>query len=308
MRQSKKRDSNQQGRRIMTQENQKTETTKSTSSQTATTKVAAIQMASGPNVNANLIEAGRLIALAVNAGAKLVVLPENFAIMGMTEKDKVKIREAQGSGPIQEFLSDQARKHNIWLVGGTVPLVANDAGKVRASCLLYDNKGKQCCRYDKTHLFDVRLVDNNEEYVESNTIEAGDDVVVYDTPFARLGFAVCYDLRFPELFRNMLDLGVELIALPSAFTAFTGKAHWETLVRARAIENLSYIIAADQGGYHINGRESYGDSMIVDPWGNVLDRLSSGSGFVIAEYDPKKLAVTRRNFPVLEHRKLSCKI
>ena len=279
-----------------------------TENQKKTSKLAAIQMASGPNVNANLIEAGRLIARAVSAGAQLVVLPENFAIMGLTEKDKVKIREEQGAGPIQEFLAEQARKHNIWLVGGTIPLVADDPGKVRAACLLYDNKGKQCCRYDKTHLFDVRLVDNNEEYVESKTIEAGDEVVVFDTPFARMGFAVCYDLRFPELFRNMLDLGVELIALPSAFTAFTGKAHWETLVRARAIENLCYIIAADQGGYHINGRESHGDSMIVDPWGNVLDRLSSGSGFVIADYDPNKLASTRRNFPVLEHRKFSCKI
>lgn len=292
----------------MTQQQNKNPNTGSAKAKSPKTKIAGIQMASGPNVNANLIEAGRLITLAVNAGAQLVVLPENFAIMGMTEKDKVKIREPQGKGPIQNFLAEQAHKHNIWLVGGTVPLVANDPGKVRASCLLYDNRGKQVCRYDKAHLFDVRLVDNNEEYVESNTIEAGDDVVIYDTPFARLGFAVCYDLRFPELFRNLLELGVELIVLPSAFTAFTGKAHWEILVRARAIENLSYLIAADQGGYHVNGRESYGDSMIVDPWGNVLDRLSSGSGFVIADFDPNKLASTRRNFPVIEHRKLSCKI
>jgi len=271
-------------------------------------RIAAIQMASGPVVSANLSEAERLIGLSAKAGAGLVVLPENFAIMGMVETDKVKIREQEGSGPIQEFLSEQARKHRIWLVGGTIPLQANDENKVRAACLLFDDKGQQRARYDKTHLFDVDLVEQGEKYVESETIEAGDNVVVVETPFARVGLAVCYDLRFPELFRSMLDLGVEIIALPSAFTATTGKAHWETLVRARAIENLSYLVAAGQGGYHVNGRESHGDSMIVDPWGNILDRLSSGSGFVIADYDPANLQRIRRNFPALSHRKLLCNI
>lgn len=275
-------------------------------------RIAAIQMASGPMVNANLIEAERLISQSVKAGAGLVVLPENFAIMGMSERDKVRIREQEGAGPMQEFLAEQARKHRIWLVGGTIPIQANDPDKVRAACLLFDDSGKQVARYDKTHLFDVQLVDHGgkqgEKYVESETIEAGDTVVVVDTPFARLGLAVCYDLRFPELFRNMLDLGVEIIALPSAFTATTGKAHWETLVRARAIENLSYLVAAGQGGYHVNGRESHGDSMIVDPWGNILDRLGSGSGFVIAEYDPANLERIRRNFPAISHRKLLCNI
>lgn len=272
------------------------------------TKVAAIQMASGPNVGYNLIEAGRLINLAVRAGAKLVVLPENFAIMGMKETDKVAIREPDGKGPIQDFLAEQALKNNVWLAGGTVPLVANAADKVRAACLVYDNNGRRIARYDKTHLFDVRIVDTGERYNESETIEAGEDVVVVDTPFARLGIAVCYDLRFPELFRNMLNQQVEVIVLPSAFTAITGGAHWEVLVRARAIENLSYVIAADQGGYHINGRESHGDSMIVDPWGRILDRLSSGSGFVISDIDLSYLHNTRRNFPVLEHRKLVCDV
>ena len=272
------------------------------------TKVAAIQMASGPNVGANLIEARRLINLAVRAGAKLVVLPENFAIMGMKESDKVAIREQDGKGPIQDFLAEQAQKNNVWLIGGTIPLVANAADKVRAACLVYDNTGKRVARYDKAHLFDVRIVDTGEQYVESETIEAGDDIVVVDTPFARLGVAVCYDLRFPELFRNMLDHQVEVIVIPSAFTAITGSAHWEVLVRARAIENLSYVVAADQGGYHVNGRESFGDSMIVDPWGHVLDRLSSGSGFVMGEIDLNYLRNTRKNFPALEHRKLVCNV
>ena len=269
-------------------------------------KVAAIQMASGPNVNANLIEAARLITMAVEAGAELVVLPENFAIMGLSEFDKVKIREADGQGPIQDFLSEQAAKHGVWLVGGTVPLAAHDADKVRSACLLIDDQGKRVARYDKIHLFDVELPDNGERYVESETIEEGDQVVVVDTPFGRLGLAICYDLRFPELFRRMQAQGVDIIAIPSAFTAITGKAHWETLVRARAIENLSYVIAAAQGGYHVNGRETHGDSMIVDPWGRVLDRLPSGSGFVLAELDMGNLESTRRNFPVLEHRRMKC--
>ena len=269
-------------------------------------KVAAIQMASGPNVNANLIEAGRLIAMAVDAGAELVVLPENFAIMGMSEFDKVKIREADGHGPIQDFLNEQASKHGIWLVGGTVPLAAHDPDKVRSACLLIDDQGQRVARYDKIHLFDVELPDNGERYVESETIEEGDQVVVAETPFGRLGLAICYDLRFPELFRQMAEQGVEIIAIPSAFTAITGAAHWETLVRARAIENLCYVIAAAQGGYHVNGRETYGDSMIIDPWGRVLDRLPNGSGFVIGELDMGNLESTRRNFPVLEHRRMQC--
>jgi len=271
-------------------------------------KLAAVQMASGPNVNANMIEVGRLIHLAAAAGANLVVLPENFAIMGMKEQDKVKISEALGDGPLQSFLAKQAKKYGIWLVGGTIPLKTSNPDKVRAACLVYDDKGELRGHYDKTHLFDVHIYQSGENYNESETIEPGDEIVVIDTPFGKLGLAICYDLRFPEMFRSMADLGVEIIAIPSAFTAVTGKAHWEPLLRARAIENLSCVVAAAQGGYHINGRESYGDSMIVDQWGQIMDRLHSGSGFVIANFDRDQLRKVRKSFPVLEHRKIVCSV
>lgn len=269
-------------------------------------RVAAVQMASGPNVHANLLEAERLIGQAAGAGAGLVVLPENFAIMGMQETDKVAAREREGSGPIQDFLVQQATRHGIWLVGGTVPLEANVPDKVRAACLVFDARGRRVARYDKLHLFDVHLVASAERYTESETIEPGDRAVVLDTPYGRLGLAVCYDLRFPELFRRLLDDGAELLAMPSAFTAVTGKAHWATLVRARAIENLCYMIAAAQGGYHLNGRETHGDTMIVDPWGTVLDRLPRGSGIVCGDLDAARLRTTRRNFPAIDHRRLYC--
>lgn len=271
-------------------------------------QIAAIQMASGPNVNANLSEAARLIANAAAAGAGLVVLPENFAIMGMSEFDKVKIRETLGEGPIQDFLSGQAKRHGLWLVGGTIPLAASDMRKVRAACLVFDNTGKRIAHYDKNHLFDVHLEEGKETYAESLTIEPGDDFTVVDTPFGKLGLAVCYDLRFPELFRRMLDEGMEIIALPSAFTAITGRAHWETLVRARAIENLCYVIAAAQGGYHVNGRNTHGDSMIVDPWGVVMERLPRGTGAICAELDRERLLNTRRMFPAIAHRRLHCAV
>ncbi len=267
-------------------------------------KVAAIQMASGPNVEGNLNEARRLIANAVEQGAKLVVLPEFFAIMGMSELDKLKVREQPGQGPIQQFLSETARKHKIWLVGGSIPLVANAPDKVRNSCLVFDEAGTQVARYDKTHLFNLTL--GNEQYNEAQTIEAGDKVVVVDSPFGRIGLAVCYDLRFPELFRSMKD--VDIIVLPSAFTATTGKMHWEPLVRARAIENLSYVIAAAQGGYHVNGRETHGHSMVVDPWGRILDELQRGSGVVIADVNPSYQASLRKSLPALSHRTLYCSV
>lgn len=270
------------------------------------TRVAAVQMASGPNISANLAEAERLIAKAAAAGARLVVLPENFALMCMHEFDKVKVREAEDKGQIQDFLARTASRYGIWLVGGTVPLVADDANKVRAACLLFNDKGQRVARYDKVHLFDVHLEESNEDYAESRTIEPGNNVVVVDTPFGRLGLAVCYDLRFPELFRRMVQENVEIIAIPSAFTAITGKAHWEALIRARAIENLSYIIASAQGGYHANGRETHGDSMVVDPWGVVLDRLPRGSGVVMADIERSRLQAIRRNFPALDHRRLPC--
>lgn len=267
---------------------------------------AAIQMASGPSVGANLIEAARLIGDAAEAGARLVVLPENFALMAVHEADKLTVREQPGNGPIQEFLSQQAARFGVWLVGGTIPLVAHDDNRIRAACLLFDDRGELVARYDKIHLFDVQLPGTEENYIESETIEPGASPVVVDTPFGRLGLAVCYDVRFPELFRRMSEDGMEVLALPSAFTAITGKAHWETLVRARAIENLAYAIAAAQGGYHANGRETHGDSMIVEPWGGVLDRLPRGSGYVLGSLDPDRLTTTRQTFPALQHRRLHC--
>ena len=269
-------------------------------------RLAAIQMASGPNVSANLTEAGRLISQSVDAGAELVVLPENFAFMGMQESDKVGISEAPGSGAIQDFIAAQADKHRVWIVAGTIPLQTQDSQRVAAACLLFDSHGAQVARYDKVHLFDVKIEESEETYNESLTTEAGKQISVVDTPFGRLGLAVCYDLRFPEIFRRMATESVEIIAIPSAFTAITGKAHWEVLLRARAIENLSYVIASAQGGYHVNSRETFGHSMIIDPWGRVLDCLPSGSGYVMAKMDKQQLETTRRNFPVLQHRKLPC--
>jgi len=272
------------------------------------TTAACIQMASGPNVGANLLEAERLIGMAAEKDARLVVLPENFAIMGKEETDKVAVRESDEGGPIQEFLSQQAAKQGIWLVGGTVPMQASVDDKIRAACLLFNDKGERVARYDKIHLFDVSVMDNGERYTESETIDSGDETVVVDTPFGRLGLAVCYDLRFPELFRTMLDQGMEIIALPSAFTAITGKAHWKTLVRARSIENLCFTLAAGQGGYHVNGRETYGHSMIVDPWGNIMNELANGSGLVCADMDLERLNSIRRSFPCLEHRNITCRV
>lgn len=272
------------------------------------TVVVAIQMASGPNVSANLLEAERLIANAAAEKAKLVVLPENFALMGLKESDKVAIGEAQSEGELQTFLSLQAIKHGIWIVGGTIPMRTDDSKRIRAACLLYNDLGEQVGRYDKIHLFDVSFPDSNENYIESETIEPGTEAVVIDTPFGKLGLAVCYDLRFPELFRDMLDKGMEILTIPSAFTAITGKAHWEILLRARAIENQCFVIAGAQGGYHANGRETYGDSMIIDPWGIVLNRLSKAAGIVRAEIDLERVTNVRQTFPAVEHRRLYCKV
>ena len=264
-------------------------------------------MATGLNVNANLFEAERLVRTARDQGAGLVVLPENFAFMGKRDQDQLGLREEDGDGPLQTFLARLAKQMGVWLVGGTIPLVARDAGKVRAACLIYDDQGKRVGRYDKVHLFDVRLPGGDEQYQESATIEAGDAVVVLDSPFGRMGVAVCYDLRFPEMFRQMLDRGMELLVIPSAFTAITGKAHWETLVRARAIENLVYVVAAAQGGFHINGRETHGHSMIVDPWGTVLAQVPRGAGHICCVLDKDYQDSVRRNFPTIDHRRLKCR-
>ena len=269
-------------------------------------KCAAIQMASSPSVSFNLLEAEKLIAEAVKAGAKLVALPENFAMMGNREIDKIKVKEVDGIGPIQSFLSNTAKKFGIWLVGGTIPIAGNDENKVRAACLIYDEHGKRVARYDKLHLFDVNVPGTDEVYRESDSIERGENLLVLDSPFGKLGIAVCYDLRFPEFFRQMVAQGMEILVIPSAFTAKTGAAHWEVLLRARAIENLCYVIAPNQGGFHLNGRKTYGHSMIIDPWGTVLDCYKTGEGFVSAELDLDKLAKVRNAFPVLSHRRYSC--
>ncbi len=261
-------------------------------------KVAGIQMASSPQVASNLIEAERLITLAAKQGAKIIVLPEYFCIMGIKEFDKVAVREQANDGPIQRFLAKMAKKHKVWIIGGTIPLVSNFPNKVRNSCLVYNDKGLQVARYDKIHLFGLDL--GTEHYHEENTIESGDTVVVVDTPYGKIGLSVCYDLRFPELYRAMGQ--VDIIVIPSAFTETTGKAHWESLIRARAIENLCYVIAPAQGGYHLSGRETHGNSMIVDPWGVILDRLPRGSGVVIANINRDYQASLRKSLPALKHR------
>ena len=266
-------------------------------------KCAAIQMASSPNISFNLLEAEKLIAEAVNAGAKLVALPENFALMGDHESDKLKAKEVDGTGPIQHFLATVAKKYAVWVVGGTIPLEADDVNKVRAACLIYNDKGERVGRYDKVHLFDVNVPGTNDVYRESDSIETGLESQIFDTPFGKLGVAVCYDLRFPEFFRKMSEEGVDILVVPSAFTAETGSAHWEILLRARAVENLCYVIAPNQGGFHLNGRKTFGHSTIIDPWGIVLDCYKTGGGFVMADIDQERIEKVRSAFPVLNHRR-----
>jgi len=269
------------------------------------TRVAAIQMVSTDNVETNLYSAANLIRQAVADGAELLVLPENFPLMGQHEQDKIAIKEPFGTGPIQAFLSEQARGNNIWLMGGTIPIQADAPNKIRAACLLYNPQGECIARYDKIHLFDVSVNGGNETYNESITIEAGDDITVAKTPFGNIGMSVCYDLRFPELYRNMHGLDVNIITVPSAFTATTGKAHWETLLRARAVENLCYVIAPNQGGRHINNRETWGHSMVINPWGDILAVVEQGEGIACADIDLDQLKTLRNNFPTLKHRTMN---
>jgi len=266
-------------------------------------RVAAIQMGSGPDVEPNMSRASELLADAAAAGAAVAVLPENFACMPDRDADRLRIAEEDGDGPIQEFLARSSRDLGIWIVGGTIPVRLAGDSRPAAACLVFDAQGRRRARYDKIHLFDVALPDREESYRESDTIKPGDGVVVVDSPVGRLGLAVCYDLRFPELFRRMLDEGMEVVALPAAFTAHTGRAHWETLLRARAIENLCWVVAAAQWGRHPNGRETWGDSMVIEPWGKVVDRRRSGSGVVVADIDLARQARVRRQFPAVSHRK-----
>ncbi len=262
------------------------------------TRLAAIQMVSTPRVDENLATAERLIAAAAAYGAQLVALPEYFAIMGLREGDKVAVRETDGSGPIQDFLTAMARRHGIWLVGGSLPLAAGRADKVINSSLVFDPQGERAARYDKIHLFGFKK--DKENYNESATIEPGKQPIAFDTPFARVGVTICYDLRFPELYRSLGE--PDLIVVPAAFTETTGRAHWEILLRARAIENQCYVLASAQGGRHENRRETHGNSMLIDPWGEVLARQDKGEGMVVGDFDPARLTDVRSSLPALKHR------
>jgi nitrilase len=264
-------------------------------------KIAAIQTVSGPDVLSNMAAAGELIARAADAGAKLIGLPEFFVLISADETAKVRVREEEGAGPIQDFLASAAKRHGVWIVGGTVPLVADAPDKVRNATLVYDDRGERIARYDKIHLFGFRK--GEEYYDEGRSIEPGDDVVVFDSPAGRVGLSVCYDVRFPELFRAMGT--VDLIVLPAAFVHTTGQAHWEVLLRARAIENQCYLLAPAQGGRHPHGRKTWGHSMVIDPWGEVLAcRGEEGEGVVVAEVDAARLAEVRQSLPALRHRRL----
>jgi len=264
-------------------------------------RIAAVQMVSGPEVAPNLATAGRLVARAAAEGARLVVLPEYFPLIGADDAARLAAREEDGCGPIQDFLAEAAARHGLWLVGGSIPLVARDPAKLRNSCLVFDDAGRRVARYDKIHLFGFNKGD--ESYDEAATIEAGDAPVAFDSPFGRIGIGICYDLRFPELFRALGT--VDLLVVPAAFTETTGRAHWELLLRARAVENQCYLLAAAQGGVHPTGRRTFGDSMLVDPWGEVLARLPKGEGVVAGELEAGRIAEIRGTLPALQHRKLT---
>src|SRR5256885_6157404 len=261
-------------------------------------RVAALQMVSTPEVMPNLESADRLIAAAAAAGARLVALPENFYLIGRHEADKVKVREPEGVGPIQSFLGAAARRHRVWIVGGTAPISCADPGRIRSACLVFDDTVRRVARYDKMHLF--RFEAGDERYDESRTLEAGESAVAVQSPFGRLALSVCYDVRFPELYRGLGDF--DAMFVPSAFTVTTGAAHWETLLRARAIEDQAYVIAPAQSGGHASGRRTYGHSMIVDPWGQVLAVRPQGEGGLLAEITTKGEKRWGRRFPTVRTR------
>jgi predicted amidohydrolase len=267
-------------------------------------KVAAIQMTSSHIVADNLAAAGELLREAKDAGADIACLPENFAFIGLRDADKLQVAEADGAGAAQSFLSDTARELKMWILGGTIVIRRDSDRRVTNSSLLIDAAGKRVARYDKIHLFDVTIPGRDEQYRESTHVAPGRDIVIADTPVGKLGLSVCYDMRFPELYRQLVAQGAEWLAMPAAFTVPTGRAHWETLLRARAIENLCYVVAPAQAGTHTSGRETYGDSIIVDYWGQVLSRLAKGGGVITADIDLAKQAETRVRFPALDNRQL----
>ena len=267
-------------------------------------KVAAIQMTSSHVVTENLWAAGELLREAKDLGCDIACLPENFSFIGLRDADKLQVAEADGVGAVQSFLSDTARKLRMWILGGTLVIRGDTESRVANTSLLIDDHGKRVARYDKIHLFDVTIPGRDEQYRESTHVTPGREPVVADTPVGKLGLSVCYDMRFPELYRELVSRGAEWLAIPAAFTVPTGRAHWETLLRARAIENLCYVVAPAQAGTHTSGRETYGDSLIVDYWGQVLSRLPTGNGVITAEIDLAKEEETRMRFPALDNRQL----
>jgi deaminated glutathione amidase len=267
-------------------------------------KVAAIQMTSSHVVQDNLAAAGELLREAKDLGADIACLPENFSFIGLKDADKLQVAEADGEGPVQEFLRETARRLRLWILGGTTVIKGDSPSRVANASLLIDEDGKRVARYDKIHLFDVAIPGRDEQYLESKHVTPGHDVVTADTPVGKLGLSVCYDMRFPELYRDLVSRGAEWLVMPAAFTVPTGRAHWETLLRARAIENLCHVVAPAQTGTHSSGRETYGDTLIVDYWGQVLSRLARGTGVITADIDLVKQAETRTRFPALDNRRL----
>ena len=262
-------------------------------------------MVSTPERERNLAQAERLIAQAAADGAQLVLLPEYFCFMGYKDADKLAVRETYGDGPVQRFLADSARRHGVWIIGGTLPLAvtepAPDTTRVLNTTLVFDPSGMESARYDKIHLFNFEK--GAESFDEARTIRPGGEVRTFDAPFGRVGLSVCYDLRFPELYRRMGD--VALIVVPSAFTYTTGRAHWEMLLRARAVENQCYVLAAAQGGSHENGRRTWGHSMLIDPWGEIIAVLDEGPGVVAGDIDRARIDEVRRSLPAWRHRVLA---
>jgi predicted amidohydrolase len=261
-------------------------------------RIAALQMVSGPRVVDNLLVAADLVAAAVDQGAQMVALPEYFPIIGAADADRVRAKEIFGSGPVQDWLAATAQRHGVWVFAGSIPLAATDPDKMRNASLVYNPAGECVKRYDKIHLFGFKK--GEESYDEAAFIEAGNELAAVDTPYGRVALSICYDLRFPEMYRALG--AVDLILLPAAFTDTTGKAHWEILLRARAIENQCYLLAVGQGGRHENGRLTHGNSMIIDPWGDILDRKMKGPGVVIADLDHARIAEIRESLPALAHR------
>jgi predicted amidohydrolase len=266
----------------------------------STIRLAAVQMVSTPRLEDNVTAVARLVAGAAADGAQLIVLPEFFPMIGATDEARLAVREIPSDGPLQTLLSELSVTHGVWLVGGSIPLLGADPARALNSTLVFDPQGQQVVRYDKMHLFGFKA--GAERYDESLSIEPGDAPVAFDTPFARIGLSICYDLRFPEYFRALGD--VDILILPAAFTATTGEAHWEVLLRARAIENQCYVIASAQGGRHETGRKTWGHSMIIDPWGEILSVLPTGEGWVCADFSRQRLETIRHRLPALKHRRI----